>query len=95
MKLEIIIIILIKLKILKIVETRKFRYFFAESGYCAQEKKIYLPEYHRLRAVVTWKYLVGIYQLRAGNIFLSIFQRLRTLYYTVWLSIRIEYVSNI
>ncbi|PSN56258.1 hypothetical protein C0J52_00385, partial [Blattella germanica] len=47
----------------------------------ARKKKIYLPEYHRLRAAVTWKYLVGIYQLRAGNIFLPIFQRLRTLYY--------------
>ncbi|PSN52376.1 hypothetical protein C0J52_06729, partial [Blattella germanica] len=30
-----------------------------ESGYCAQEK-IDLPEYHRLRAAVTWKYL-GVY----------------------------------
>ncbi|PSN47999.1 hypothetical protein C0J52_18579 [Blattella germanica] len=47
----------------------------------ARKKKIYLPEYQRLRVAVTWKYLVGIYQLRAGNIFLSIFQRLRTLYY--------------
>ncbi|PSN30239.1 hypothetical protein C0J52_27772 [Blattella germanica] len=28
----------------------------SESGYCAQEK-IYLPEYNRLRAAVTWKYL--------------------------------------
>ncbi|PSN49668.1 hypothetical protein C0J52_24284, partial [Blattella germanica] len=26
----------------------------------ARKKKIYLPEYYRLRAAITWKYQVGI-----------------------------------